>query len=346
MGKIALEVYKILPGVVAQISGSLLMPSDNSGNFVEYVKSSGRGASELYGSENATGPDGLVSGDLTFIDYSAAARGQKGPPGPVGGGGDTEVVTEKYITGQNDNIDDALQYNIEIRFVGDWSDAFKSVFIASADFLASLIAEDIPDAVDGNGNVYDDLVITADLDAIDGVGGVLGQAGPTGLRSDSGLTAVGQMTFDEADAQAYYDVGLFDDIVVHEMMHVMGFGTLWDRNNLVSTVVDDNGTKKPTDDTVTTVYTGDEANSVFAGSETTQDLILVETDGGSGTAGGHWDEETYLDELMTGYIGHLYPDGTYDDTNYLSDWSVASLADIGYVLTSGASGVADHLIFI
>ena len=35
----------------------------------------------------------------------------------------------------------------------------------------------------------------------------------------------------------------------------------------------------------------------------------VEQDGGSGTAGSHWDEETFGNELMTGYVN------TDDDGN-------------------------------
>lgn len=314
------------------------MALSNGGNFLEYIKNSGQGASELYGSPNANKPDGPTSGDLIFLDNASSAKGgSKGTPG--GGGVESEIVTDVYITGQNDGTDDLQQYNIEIRFVGEWSDELKAVFEASADYLASLIAEDIPDAVDRTGNTYDDLVITADLDAIDGVGGVLGQAGPTGIRSDTGLTAVGAMTFDEADAQAYYTAGQFDDIVLHEMMHVMGFGTLWDFNDLVTTVVNDNGTKKPTDDTVTSLYTGVAANSASP-----DDFLFVETDGGSGTAGGHWDEETYFDELMTGYIGYLSEEGIYDSTNYLSDWSVAALSDLGYVLTASAMGLPGDVI--
>lgn len=87
---------------------------------------------------------------------------------------------------------------------------------------------------------------------------------------------------------------------------------------------------------------GSEANSVYLEDE----LIFVETDGGAGTAGGHWDEETYFDELMTGYIGYLNGDGSYDNTNYLSDWSVASLADLGYVLTDEASGIPEDVIMV
>ena len=97
---------------------------------------------------------------------------------------------------------------------------------------------------------------------------------------------------------------------------------------------------------MTSLYNGDAANSEYVGYVTEDDFLLVETDGGSGTAGGHWDEETYMDELMTGYIGYLAEDGTYDDTNYLSDWSVASLEDLGYVLTDSASGIAEDIFIV
>jgi hypothetical protein len=46
--------------------------------------------------------------------------------------------------------------------------------------------------------------------------------------------------------------------------------------------------------------------------------------GGSGTAGSHWDEDTFGNELMTGYIN--------TGENYFTKMSAASFADLGYVL--------------
>ena len=45
------------------------------------------------------------------------------------------------------------------------------------------------------------------------------------------------MQFDSADAVNYLNNGLWDDIITHEMMHVLGFGTLWNygANPLVPT---------------------------------------------------------------------------------------------------------------
>ena len=55
---------------------------------------------------------------------------------------------------------------------------------------------------------------------------------------------------------------------------------------------------------------------------------------GSGTAGSHWDEETYDNELMTGYI---------NDANYMSTMSGASFADLGYQLSSNWQQVVADL---
>lgn len=49
----------------------------------------------------------------------------------------------------------------------------------------------------------------------------------------------------------------------------------------------------------------------------------VEQDGGSGTAGSYWDEGIFTNEITTGYI---------NPSNYISDVTWASLADLGYKL--------------
>ncbi len=61
--------------------------------------------------------------------------------------------------------------------------------------------------------------------------------------------------------------------------------------------------------------------------------IPVEQDGGAGTAGSHWDEETFGNELMTGYIN--------EGENYFTAMSAASFEDIGYVITAGLRILAD-----
>ena len=116
------------------------------------------------------------------------------------------------------------------------------------------------------------------------------------------------MQFDVADALTYSSLGLWDDIVIHEFMHVLGFGSLWNygSHSLVS------GTE----------YAGAQGVAAYqAATGTSATFIPVEDGGGSGTAGSHWDEEALSNELMTGYI---------NGDNYLSKFSVMSLADLGY----------------
>ncbi len=212
------------------------------------------------------------------------------------------VVTNSYTTGDS-QVDDSDEYNINIDFSGDlWTEDLKDAFKSSADYLSSIITNDV--APDG----LNDLYITATLSNIDGEGGVLGQTGLTSVWSDTGLAAEATMEFDVSDLSSYENTGLLDDVVLHEMLHAVGFGTLWEANNLVQTTTVD-GTYQP-------VFTGENATLYNDGTNP-----IIETDGGTGTALAHWDEDTYSNELMTGYI---------DDQNYLSKMTLGSLEDLGY----------------
>lgn len=277
---------------------------------------------------HGAGAQSLFDTGIALFDPLYAAKGGKGggkPDKPTDPVGDDPQITDLYISsksGDAENYD--IEYNIRIEFYGDlWTDPLKEDFIAAADFLSLLISDDLTD-INLFGELVDDIVIAASLISIDGPGGVLGRAGPTYIRTADSLPISAVMEFDIADAATFDSLGLWDDIVLHEMLHSIGFGTVWDYLGLVDNFVDDNGTKKPTDDTLISIFNGTEANAAWAAlyPELASDGgPLVETDGGPGTAGGHWDEETFGNELMTGYI---------DNTNYLSTMTIGALADMGY----------------
>ncbi|VVT19862.1 hypothetical protein [Erythrobacter sp. EC-HK427] len=253
------------------------------------------------------------------VDLANAKPG--GTPGGGGGGGDGGGGTtfSPYTSGA------AGAFNITIVFEGTWTQALYDIFVAAADFYSSLIVGDLQDVTITSGRgkratteTIDDLVITASLINIDGSGGVLGRAGPSSIRTDSQLTVKGIMEFDIADADAFNGLGLFDDIVVHEMAHVLGLGTLWDRLGLL---LPDN------------TFGGALASAEHALQFNGDDTIAIETDGGQGTAFGHWDDATYTNELFTGFIS---------DPNYISYWSAASFADLGYELNSNYRQIVDE----
>ena len=72
----------------------------------------------------------------------------------------------------------------------------------------------------------DDLLIYAEVVPIDGVGGTLGSAGPCWIRLANGLTALGTMKFDEADFDDLEATGNLSYVILHEIGHIIGIGTL------------------------------------------------------------------------------------------------------------------------
>ena len=251
---------------------------------------------------------GIVGVDLTHIIHTNDVEAAKGGNGGGGGGGGSGggSTFSPYTSGSSDGSG----FNITIQFNGTWTQALHDVFVAAANQLTSIIAGDLPNvSVRSRGGIttVDDITISAELGQIDGLYGVLGQAGPTSLRTGSYLPATAQMQFDIVDVN---DMGLtvFSDVVLHEMSHSLGFGSIWDRLSLVS-----NGE-----------FTGANAVQAYHNLGGTG-FIAVEQDGGAGTAGSHWDEETFNNELMTGYIN--------DGENYFTAMSAASFADLGYQLS-------------
>ena len=169
------------------------------------------------------------------------------------------------------------------------------------------------------------VIIYATVTTIDGVGGVIGSSGPCIIRSSNQLAIIGVMQFDVADLQTLFNDGRLGDVVFHEMHHVLGFGTVWDRLPL-------NGTPKLIINagTPNTAFTGAQAinGCVASGGRagTCMPTIPLENRGGPGTADGHWRKSVFGAELMTGYIS---PPGV---PNPLSQITIGSMADLGYVV--------------
>lgn len=255
------------------------------------------------------------------LDGMGAKGGSKpsgGGGGGSGGGGGTGTLLTYYKT--DTPVLDSAEYNLEIDFKGSlWTQLLQDAFITAANSIASFITGDVQDVqVVGAGKPrpVDDLRITAEIANIDGLYGILGQAGPTALRSGSYLPATGTMQFDQADAQWLLDANQWGYVILHEMLHCVGIGTIWDYKGLIDRV-----------DATHAYYTGANGNAVLNATQgTTGERIAIETDGGSGTAYGHWDETTYGNELMTGWLDA--------SVNVLSNWSIASLADLGYTVAS------------
>lgn len=164
----------------------------------------------------------------------------------------------------------------------------------------------------------DDILIFVEFVDIDGVGKVLGQAGPCYVRSDNNLPVMGHLKLDAADLAYMEQIGTLDDVVMHEIGHVLGIGTLWTTRGLLA----GEGTPDPR-------FTGTWALSSYRTLGGAEASIPVENTGGEGTRDGHWRESSFGNELMTGYIS--------GPNNPLSMLTVSSLSDLGYGTNPGAA---------
>ena len=223
-------------------------------------------------------------------------------------------------------------YEIEVRYVGvPPTAAQQAAFAGAANRWSQVVVGDVPDvpldipagacSIDHPAvhETVDDLLIFAEVDSIDGVGNILGQATPCYIRSGTSLTVLGIMQFDEADLESIEADGSLTAVITHEMGHVLGFGSSppW-----TSTLVGA-GTEDP-------YWPGPTAVNEFrAAGGTDSHAVPVANTGGKGTRDAHWREATLGRELMTGYLSA--------GQNPLSAITIGALSDMGYEVSLAAA---------
>ena len=225
-------------------------------------------------------------------------------------------------------------FDIDLRIVGSVSTAVSTAFSSAVARWKQVITGHLHTAalnaaagscaswVPAVNETINDLVIYARVSAIDGVGNVAGRAGPCYVSSGTKLTILGHMEFDEADVTTLTADGRFTAVVLHEMGHVLGIGSLWDYQR---TLLNGAGTADP-------FFSGTAARAQFATINTVTYAgtpVPVENTGGAGTADSHWRETVLGRELMTGWIN--------TGSNPLSRLTVGSLQDLGYTVSLAAA---------
>lgn len=215
-------------------------------------------------------------------------------------------------------------FDIEVEFVGSLSAEAQAAFDAAEARWEQVLARGIP-AVTVNAaadsclsgapainRAVDDVVIQAKVVVDDGPGGRLAFAGPCLIGSSDKLPRLGRMSFDEADLAPLIANGTLDDVVMHEMGHVLGIGTVWTNLGFLS----GGGTSDPR-------FTGARASAAWSSFDRTG-TVPVEGDFGAGTRDSHWDEATFGNELMTGFVSNF--------ANPMSRLTISSMADLGYLV--------------
>lgn len=257
---------------------------------------------------------------------------------------------------------DNSRYNITLRIVneeGDLTEEQLSVLTDAAERWSNVITEDLnniesfnlpanftfPDTGEVIGTL-DDVLIDLAFTDLGGPGGLLGRAGPRLVRDagtpDEFLTIYGLMEFDIRDFEEggfFEDMQQYEDVIVHEMGHVIGIGTLWQLTGNTDGIQSDPptvpaGLPNPDyDPRFTGAGAIEEYRKLLEMAEyDLEDSVPIANTGGPGNFNGHWREITFDNELMTPFAG---------GTELLSRMTAASLADLGYT-TNRNSGAVDQ----
>ena len=232
----------------------------------------------------------------------------------------------------------ASSYTLEVRYIANPTASQRAAFDqAAARWRQVILSGDAPYPINepagsscatipAINETVPGVVIYADLRPIDGVNGILGQAGPCIVRDDPMyLSALGIMQFDTADLAALEATGRLNDVIFHEMGHVLGFGTMW--NFLTNQLLTGAGSSDP-------FFNGVSSRGAFlaaaaSGTTFTGTPVPVENTGGGGTRDSHWREATVSNEIMTGFLNQ--------GVNPLSAFTATSFRDLGYVVNDAAA---------
>ena len=234
-------------------------------------------------------------------------------------------------------------FNVDVRFVGDASLPVRTAFAnAVAKWRQVIVGSigtinnvNIPAGPDANAcgpwtpaltGTVQNTIIFARIDSIDGPGtpgggNILGQASPCYLNGNA-IPFLGFMEFDKYDVDLLVARGQFEKVVLHEIGHVLGIGTIWNfRRTLLNTSIMNDP-----------YYVGNGARAQFAAINTVTysgNPVPVENTGGSGTANSHWRTSVMQRELMQGFaVNPVQP---------LSRITVGSLQDLGYTVNLTAA---------
>lgn len=249
---------------------------------------------------------------------------------------------------------------INLSFTGSMTAIQRQTFVDAAAYWNSVITGYDLNYDSIGDKVPHSLTVNASVPSIDGLNGVLGSAGPTNFiyydnnpvgQPTSALyyTTAGAMEFDSADVDGLISNNSFYGVVLHEMAHVLGLGTLWNINNNVNSTSYDlytNGSGR---------YTGPNALAQWQSESLrpADTFVPVELGGGAGTANGHWNEvdfgagDTGIVSSLTGMdFSHELMTGWASNTFFVSRTTLGALDDLGYTVDYSKAGVVNYTVVV
>lgn len=265
------------------------------------------------GDDTGTGGGDTGSGDDTG---SGGDSGSDGGDSSSGGDAGSGEIGNTYLSGQ----DTPDGYNIEIIFHGDgWSQEMKQALATAAEDISDFVTGDVPDV-----NGIDDFRLNAYLEDLDGGLGVVGRGGFTALRSgEDRIVSEGRIRIDNNDTDFLLNNNIFEDVAFHEILHAMGFGTVWGITGLTEQI---DGETRFVGENAIEAY-----NNIFAdqaAGDANSDLgVPLSSDGA------HWSQTYFGSEALSPTLSL--------SGNQISMMTIAALEDMGYETIYGDEGYQD-----
>ena len=276
-----------------------------------------------------------VAGDRVMIDPLAAGSATVTVMATDPGGLSTPSSFRVGVRGASPG-----SYDIDLFLIDEVSESIEAAFEDAVDYWSSILAgTELPDVpvephllplgcddiiTDRTLPTIDDLVIVSSVRKIDGPFGILAFAGPCGIRDGvGGLPFMGAMGFDVDDLERLEEEGDMEEVILHEMGHVLGIGTGWRAFGLLGnpSLPDNSGADTHFPGPLAIEAFDEAGGTTYTGGK----KVPVENRAGPGSGDSHWRESVLDHELMTPYQNGGVPDP-------LSAITIQSLADMGYVV--------------
>jgi hypothetical protein len=296
---------------------------------ISFSISAGEGALAIASTTSTTNQAGVVTAPSWTLGKLIAPQQLTASAGNI-----SAIVTAAVST----------QFNAQLRFFGPpINPAYQGAFTRAINRLNAEIIGALTPVTFSNQDVAStcgvtgvaplneqigSVVIYVSVDSTKAAGGIAASSGPCFVRQSNHLTVIGTISLNAAQLPAIFVNGQLNDVLLHEMQHVLGFGTLW--SSLTPALIVNAGTPQ-------TAFTGaagirgcQQAGGALADCVPS---IPLENNGGPGTADSHWRSTIFGNELMTAFLA---APGT---AKVLSEMTIGSLSDLGYQ-TNG--NVADN----
>jgi hypothetical protein len=225
------------------------------------------------------------------------------------------------------------QFGIQLQ-LQPGAEAYRADFQWAADRLAKAVIGPVPGLPDDPlhpttcgslvvPTTLGSLVIAGSVEAIDGTRGTLALSSPCAVRTSDGLPVAGVVRIDSADILTLQAQGMLQAVILHEMLHVLGFGTLWPAPSPGRPGFNLLGSNQ---DGADLYFQGAESRAALrdfnGGSAYAGTPVPVESGLGVASRGSHWRESVFGVELMTPSISVT--------SSPLSRTTLESMVDLGY----------------